>query len=210
MNNANSATTNSSTTTQNGKTGKVGWTDVQAIIPIIGFSLQLLISSVGFALLIRQITLLNRGIQGDTHSKLYNHYLKVNDLLSKKPELRPYFYDGKPLEEGSPGHENVLAEIEMRSEIILGLLEHAAVQKNNLPADSWEHCWSAYTYERFKKSPELQKFFRNNYHWYAGSFCEVVRKKFPQLLGTAQPKCANQNAEGEKSTLPQTPQASDK
>jgi hypothetical protein len=206
-NNANSASVNSSTATESGKSEKVRWTDLEAIIPIIGFSLQLIISAVGFGLVVWQISLLNRGIQGDTHSRLYDHYLKVNDLLSKKPELRPYFYDGKSLEASHPKHADMLAEIQMMSEVILGLLEHAAVQKDNLPPDSWANCWSNYTDERFQKSPELKKFFKDNHQWYALSFCEVIRGKFPELLKPAQPTSATAKVEGEKSTLPQTPEA---
>jgi len=199
------ASTNPGNATESSKTDKVRWTDLEAIIPIIGFSLQLLISAVGFSLVFWQIRLLNQGIQGDTHSKLYDHYLKVNDLLSKKPELRPYFYYDYKLKDDSPGHATVLAEIEMMSEIILGLLEHAAVQRDNLPADSWEHCWYAYTVERFKRSPELQRFFQDNHQWYAGSFCEVIQKEFPELFEHSQPESVKEKVDEGKPT-PQTPE----
>jgi len=161
---------------------KVTWTDLEAMIPMMGFGLQIVISIAGFTLVWWQIKQLNRSIAGDTHSKLYDHYLKVTELLSQKPALRPFFYEGVELERGFPGYADLRAEIEMTCEIILGLLEHAAVQEKNLPKETWETCWKAYTHERFEKSPELQKFFKDNRKWYAEPFRKVVGSRFRELI----------------------------
>jgi hypothetical protein len=138
--------------------------------------LQLIISSGGFIVVVYQILQLKQTMQGDTHAKLYEHYLKVNELFLHKTHLRPYFYERKSLEKetNDPQDATLKAEVEMMCEVIAGLLEHAAVQKNNLPGDSWKNCWEAYTCERFSQSPELQKFFERNRQWYARLFCDVV------------------------------------
>ena len=178
---------------------RVKWTDVVIAIAV---SLQLLISVVGFWLIWLQVKQLNRGIRGETHSRLYDHYLKVTERLAVESKLRPYFYDPKKeLKEDDAGYADLREEIDMMCEIISGLLEHAAVQKENLPKDSWVACWQAYTYERFEKSVELRKFFRDNRKWYAESFRNVVELKYPHLVlpcGCTAEECTTEEAAKEK------------
>ena len=145
------------------------WTDV----------LPAIISTVGFGLVIYQIWRLKLSVQGETHSRLYNHYLEINKLLLAKPNLRPYFYENKVFGRGESGTEEaqLRGEVEMMCELIAGLLEHAVLQKNKLPPDSWENCWKAYTYERFEKSGELERFFAENQKWYAKVFCDLVNER---------------------------------
>ncbi len=163
---------------------KVGWTDVEAIIPIVGFSFQVL----ALAFVFFQLRQLKQSIQGETHSKLYDHYLRVTELLWREKHLRPYFYSAKLLEESAP--DGLRAEVDMMSEVIAGLLEHAAVQEKNLPKDSWEACWRAFTYERLAKSKELQNYFYENQEWYAQAFCKVVGAKYPNLIKPVLTKAA--------------------
>src|SRR5712691_11830474 len=101
------------------QTAGVTWTaDVQAIASIIAF-----------VVVIYQIRQLQRTIRSDTHSKLYSHYLEVTKLLLQKPQLRPYFYGGKVLDNSVPDQADIRQEIEVMCEVFLGLLEHAVVQK---------------------------------------------------------------------------------
>ncbi len=161
----------------------VKWTDVEILRWMkIGILVQAIISVLGFLILFFQITQLNRGIRGDAHSKLYDHYLKVTERLADAPHLRPYLYNCKILNLEAAGYADLREELDMMCEIILGLLEHATVQKENLPEDSWHACWEAYTNERLEKSVELRRFFRENYRWYAKSFQCVVKEKFPHLV----------------------------
>jgi hypothetical protein len=160
-------------------TEKVKWTDVWDFrVLTVGIVLQLF----ALGLVWRQIEKLKQGIQGETHSKLYDHYLKVNELLSQQSRLRPYFYNQKVLKEDAAGYADLRDEIDMMCEVIAGLLEHATVQEVNLPRATWETCWKAYTYERFEKSPELRQFFHDNQEWYAEPFRKVVGRRYPELI----------------------------
>lgn len=145
-------------------TAGVTWTD----------SVQAIASVVGFGVIIYQIRQLKRTVQSDTHSKLYTHYLEVNKLLLQKPHLRPYFYEGKALDESDFNQLSLRQDIDIMCEVILGLLEHAVLQRDNLPGDSWQNCWMAYVHERYDKSTELAKFFGSNRKWYAKSLCDLI------------------------------------
>ena len=139
---------------------------------------QLAISVVAFPFVVYQIWQLNRSVQADTHSNLYDHYLKVIELFFEKPHLRPYFYECKRLTDdaNAAGNEKLRREIDVMCETIAGLLEHAAVQKKNLPGDSWENCWKAFTVERFRQSPALRQFLAKNGGWYAEAFRTMLAK----------------------------------
>jgi hypothetical protein len=141
-------------------------------------ALQVAISLVGFLLVWHQIRQLQLAVHGDTQSKLYDHYLKVSELMLQKPHLRPYFYR---TEEGTEGTElspsaKMRLEIETMAEIIAGLLEHAALQRPNLPDDSWRNCWEAFMRGRFEESPDLKRFFVANHGWYAQAFREMLER----------------------------------
>jgi hypothetical protein len=146
---------------------------------------QVAIGLAGFALVCYQLVQLKRAVHGDTQSKLYEHYLRVNELLLERPELRPFFYDCTPFDENEfasrrpPGaHREVTQnDIDMMCETILGLLEHATLQRPNLPRGSWRTCWAAYTRVRFEQSPALAGFFLKNKHWYATELCAVVQSQ---------------------------------
>jgi len=60
------------------------------------------------------------------------------------------------------------------SEAILALIEHATVQRKNLPTDQWENCWLPYSRERWKKSTELRRFFSPNRNWYTNDLASVI------------------------------------
>jgi hypothetical protein len=137
-------------------------------------AVQAIASVVGFGIVIYQVWQLKRTVQSDTHSKLYAHYLEVNKLLLQNSYLRPYFYESKILDESDLNHPNIRRDVDMMCEVVLGLLEHAVLQKPNLPDDSWKNCWMAYVYERYQKSPELARFFSGNRELYAKCLQDVL------------------------------------
>ena len=81
---------------------------------------QLVVSIIGFVFVIRSL-------QGATEDRLYAHYNDICKLLMTKPHLYPYFYANKVLdmETATPLLQE---EVDIMSESILGVIEHAALQ----------------------------------------------------------------------------------
>jgi hypothetical protein len=142
----------------------VKWTDVA----------QLGVSVIGFGLIIYQIWLLRRSTAGSTYASLYGEYSDVCKLFLEKPYLRAYFYNAEPVPTKAQGNEPILQEVETMCELVTGLLEHAALQKKNIPPNIWKECWEKYTYERFDRSPALAIFWKANKHWYAEDFKDIL------------------------------------
>src|ERR1700689_4242082 len=113
----------------------VKWTDVG----------QLCATVIGFVLILYQVRLLRKATAGSTYASLYGEYTEVCKLFLKTPYLRPYFYDSVEVPADVPGNEKIRQEVEIMCELVTGLLEHAALQKENIPANAWEECWREYT-----------------------------------------------------------------
>ena len=148
-------------------TDPVKWTDVA----------QLVATVIGFVLVIVQLRRLRSATEGDTHADLYGQYMEVGKLFLSKPHLRPYFYESAAIDVAAPDGARTSQEVAVMCELVTSLLEHAALQEPNLPGDSWEECWKAYTYERFDCSAVLREWWRANESMYAARFRKVVNSR---------------------------------
>jgi hypothetical protein len=133
------------------------WTDV----------LQVLIAFFGFLFVIYQVRRLVGSIAGDAHASLYGQYMDLLKMFLERPQLRPYFYKSNASPASWPDDARQQQEVEAACEMMLGLLEHAALQQQNLPNSSWEECWIAYTKERFAESPVLNDYWKKHIELYA-------------------------------------------
>jgi hypothetical protein len=127
---------------------------------------------------------LRDSIYGTTQDSLYAHYMEINKLFMEHPHLRPYFYanarkpqpDKQTIAPGSTiTNETVVQQIDFMSEAILGLVEHAVLQQQNVPEDAWTHCWRPYAIERVERSEALSGFFDPNAHWYTSKMREEMK-----------------------------------
>lgn len=134
-------------------------------------------SIIGFIFISVQLVHLIRSIRGATQDRLYAQYTEICKLFLQNPHLRPYFYENKTLTDSERASTPRLAqEIDFMSEAILGLIEHAVLQKKNLPGDAWKHCWLPYTRERVAKSDAMRKFFQTHKGCYAKALCKEMRR----------------------------------
>ena len=140
--------------------------------------IQAVVSVIGFLTIMIQLRLLRKNLQGATQDRLYAHYTEICKLFMGKPHLRPYFYDQVPLLDSDK--PELKAEVEFMSEAIWGLVEHAFVQKKNVPSYAWKKCWKLYFIERFNKSIVFRNYFEQNSEWYVEELSEVVKTLKPE------------------------------
>jgi hypothetical protein len=135
---------------------------------------QMVAAVIGFLVLIYQVLKLRNNLEGATQDRLYAHYTEICKLFMQNPELQPYFYGrsedaGKTVtrERAQECNDNLPPKVAFMCEAILGLVEHAVLQKKNLPGDAWKNCWRPYAMERLERSEALENFFDPNAHWYS-------------------------------------------
>jgi hypothetical protein len=126
---------------------------------------QVIVSILGFCLVLYQIRQLIKNIRGSAHDSLYAHYTDISKLFMDKPYLYPYFYYNK--DPGRLAHTaNENNEVDIMSEMLLGLIEHATLEQKNLPFNAWSECWKPYALARMRTSGELRRYFDENKDWY--------------------------------------------
>jgi hypothetical protein len=145
--------------------GKINWGQIT----------QIVVSLVGFVFVIFQLAMVRRALRGSTHDRIYAHYNDVCKTLLGYPELYSYFY-----ENADPAKltREDRRKVRMLCEIIMGLIEHAVVQRSNMPPRSWSGCWRPYALERIKQSQALREYFDPNQVWYT----EAMRREYASML----------------------------
>lgn len=139
-------------------------------------AIQALASLIGFVVIGYQVIQLRKNIRGATQDRIYAHYNEVIKLFMQNPHLYPYFYKGKQYSNLDNNRKNLREEIDIMSEAIFGVIEHACLQRQNLPNDSWRNCWEPYAHERMGKSPEMGRFIDPNQNWYTAALRKVVKE----------------------------------
>ena len=115
-----------------------------------------------------------RTLDSNAQGKLYDQYIKFQELLLAQHELRTYFYDRSELEGDASAVKK--GKLEGMCEVLGAMLEHASMQRSNLRNDSWDNCWRMYTRERMEQSPYFHQFLMNNKNLYTRGFVKIVEE----------------------------------
>jgi hypothetical protein len=143
---------------------------------------NLLIALVGLPVLIWHVKGVHKWVEAQTvniHAHtlghLYDQYFDLCRTLLAKPHLRAYLYDGALLTNGERNSAERRSEVDTVCEMMTGLLEHAVIQQENCPKDTWANCWNPFLKEMYKRrNSELAIFYRTNRHFYSREFQAVV------------------------------------
>ncbi len=115
---------------------------VKAFGPIIGA----LVSLLGFTFLIRQVRLNRLSLENQTRSSIYQLSYSVYRLFIEHPDLRPYFYDGKPSPESEPERSKVLAAAELLTDFFESIVHSAHIIEPDLRSTWFKYMEDIYRY----------------------------------------------------------------
>ena len=99
-------------------------------------------------------------LRAQTQDRIYAHYTEICKLFIQNPELQPYFYR---LPKAAPPKrteedKKLAPKVDFMCEALLGLIEHAVLQRSYMPKECWHNCWHPYAVQRLEESPAMQKF----------------------------------------------------
>jgi hypothetical protein len=140
---------------------------------------KLTVSIAGFFVVIVQLLYVLKALRSNTYAKLYDQYLRLNEMFLQRPHLRRHFYASFPAVTSAPEAAASSASVEQQleidamSEMLAGLLEHAELQRENLPD---KNCWEAYTLARFRDSAQLRQFISDHRGWYAKALHDLLKR----------------------------------
>lgn len=109
---------------------------------------------------------------GAAHERLYHHNLEWLRYLADHPELRPHFYDNKPLDG--------LTELERfrvlcAAEMLAGFLELIVLQSRELgPVFPF---WERFLRDIYRTSPSLREYFAAHGQWYVPDLMRCLKNE---------------------------------
>lgn len=110
----------------------------------------------------RELEILARQGQGAAHERLYHHNLEWQQFLVQHPELRPYFYDDKPIDSINDSQRNLVL---LGAEMLAGFLELIVLQYPEVPT-TVKPFWERFVRDSYKTSPALRVYFASYEKWY--------------------------------------------
>jgi hypothetical protein len=115
----------------------------------------------------RQVEVMLKHSRGDVNERLYSQSLVIMQFFAEHPEVRPYFYDQKDLNQAESELEKL--RILSTAETVAGFMELVALQMDVQPAEIQTR-WKAYLVDGYTSSPVLREHVASCVTWYADEF----------------------------------------
>jgi hypothetical protein len=157
------------------------WTGVAQAIGSIS---TLIVSIVGFLILIRQLKQFNQNMQYDAYSKHVGDYSRVSELLIEKPQLNDIYYSKNPAVANLRGNEkdfyNFLA-------LVVGFYERLYVLRFRtgwIDEKAWS-TWERWLIEQWFPLDLFELFWRNEKGYADVDFAQYIDNKYEQYRATS-------------------------
>ena len=121
----------------------------------------------------RQVEVMVRHSRGNVNERLYNQSLSIMIFFAENPEVRPYFYDSKPIERAATDLER--SKVLSTAEMVGGFVELVALQIEEQPKEIQER-WKAYIADLFNSSSVLREHLAASATWYADDLLRLLPK----------------------------------
>jgi len=135
------------------------WTD---IAQGVGSLLSCVIAIIGFVFVIGQLRQVEKTIRKDALESLYGRVQEIHQVILNNPEMKPFFYDKKPM----PEDEATLSRLAICAEMVLDFYELITYQKEFMPAHLF-NSWQVYIKDLYSNSFALQEHLQKNGAWYS-------------------------------------------
>ena len=114
-----------------------------------------------------------KSIRANVENAIVTHVTSLDQVFMRKPELMPYFLNGKPIDEKDERYQEVTATAFM----ILDVYDLVATQNKHYP-DFWDTpgAWDEWIIDVFSTSPILRSTFDKYHNWYGASLNELRKK----------------------------------
>lgn len=137
-------------------------------------------------LLYRQTGIFNRQLMVGVTQSMSDYTLEISRLFLQNPDLRPYFFEGKTIEENDPNYLRAEAVAEVILDIFWTLSsESKRIQGSEFGSEEVRSQWRTYVGDCFANSPILTSFLKKRQGWYGS---ELVKQMEEGLARARQQK----------------------
>ena len=123
----------------------------------------------------RQVEVMLLQSRGDVNERLYSQSLDIMRFFAENPEVRPYFYDNKPINQA--GSELEKLRVLSTAEMVAGFMELVALQIEDQPLHIKPR-WRAYLCDQYTSSAVLRDHVFECKAWYADDFLDLLPAEF--------------------------------
>lgn len=141
--------------------------------------LSLIVSIAGFATVIitliltrNQTALIAKSLEGNIHQSSASQMFDVDSIFINHPEMRPYFYSRKEINEDDPAYNKALAI----SEFLLDYFGSILIQRKQYPNVWPTNWWHPYFVDLFANSPLLCHRLKATKEWYIEEMLQLMRE----------------------------------
>ena len=134
------------------------------------------VTLVGFVLVRNQLRAERRALETQTNWQMYETSISILTVFVENPELRPYFYDGRPAPTEEPLRSRVLAV----AELVADHLESVVLSQDVVEART-NAVWVRYMQGLYRRSPVLRGFLapESEGYRYAEAFLALLQADAP-------------------------------
>ena len=122
----------------------------------------------------RQIEVMLLQSRGDVNERLYSQSLSIMKFFAEHPELRPYFYDNKDLNQSASDLEK--SKVLTAAEMVGGFMELVALQVEEQPGEIQTR-WKNYIVDAYNSSSVLREHLATCTAWYADDLLRLLPAK---------------------------------
>ncbi|GAB6194817.1 hypothetical protein PAGU2595_001160 [Lysobacter xanthus] len=129
----------------------------------------------GFVLVRNQLRAERRALETQTSWQMYETSISILTVFVEHPEIRPYFYDGRPAPTEEPLRSRVLAT----AELVADHMESVVLSQDAVEAGT-RAVWVRYMQGIYRRSPVLRAFLAHDSegYRYADRFLDLLREPF--------------------------------
>ncbi len=128
-----------------------------------------IVASAALLLVYIQVSHVKRQLKSSTNVALYEQMIAIDRYFVDRPALKPFIYGNKTISNDDVDYGKIRSLAEMMSD----LMEHAYIQKDNLPCDVWPG-WVAYMRDLYDASPTIRQHLHESATWYAGNILREI------------------------------------
>lgn len=130
----------------------------------------LFFTGVGIIFIYRQIRSIDRQIRSASSAALHREMLEIDRFFIQYPELRPYIYSNKSLQNHAREDFDKLSSL---AEMMCDICEHVYLQRETISHDLWPR-WLEYMQFIHDHSPIMRKHLRDFHAWYTTDFLRLI------------------------------------
>jgi hypothetical protein len=108
-------------------------------------------------------------IRASTYQGVNSQLQEIDLLFVHNPELRPYFYDNKPLPANWRDYHQVMAV----AELLVDFMDNVVTQSYAMP-DDHAQVWYDYFECQYHSSPAIREYWKKNRDWYRTELGKIL------------------------------------